>query len=123
MPDHGEECYEGNRGFFCRNHSAKIDYDLARYEFEIPFWIYCSPKYVASHREIFREIKAARRRPFMTDALPHLLLYLAGIHTPYYHPQYNILSPDYDAKRPRLLKNTTDYNQLIKEHHAKKLAH
>lgn len=123
MPDHGEECYEGNRGFFCRNHSAKIDYDLARYEFEIPFWIYCSPKYVASHREIFREIKAARRRPFMTDALPHLLLYLAGIHTPYYHSQYNILSPDYDAKRPRLLKNTTDYNQLIKEHHAKKLAH
>ena len=33
MPDHGEECYEGNRGFICRNHSAAIDYDLARYEF------------------------------------------------------------------------------------------
>ena len=39
MPDHGEECYEGNRGFICRKHSAAIAYDLARYEFEIPFWI------------------------------------------------------------------------------------
>ena len=36
MPDHGEECFEGNRGFICRKHSAAIDYDLARYEFEIP---------------------------------------------------------------------------------------
>ena len=29
MPDHGEECYEGNRGFICRNHSAAIDYDFS----------------------------------------------------------------------------------------------
>ena len=40
MPDHGEECFEGNRGIICRNHSAEIDYDLARYEFAVPFWIY-----------------------------------------------------------------------------------
>lgn len=43
VPDHGEECYEENRGFICRNHSAEIDWPLAHYEFEIPFWIYCSP--------------------------------------------------------------------------------
>ena len=23
VPDHGEECYEENRGFICRNHSAE----------------------------------------------------------------------------------------------------
>ena len=80
MPDHGEECYEGNRGFICRKHSAAIDYDLARFEFEIPFWVYCSKKYIANHPEVFREIKAAKNRRFMTDALPHMLLYLAGIH-------------------------------------------
>ena len=33
-------------GFICRNHSAEIDWPLAHYEFEIPFWIYCSPKYI-----------------------------------------------------------------------------
>lgn len=113
MPDHGEECYEGDRGFICRKHSAAIDYDLARYEFEIPFWVYCSKKYVANHPEVFREIKAARNRRFMTDALPHMLLYLAGIHTKDYHAEYNILSSKYDEKRPRLLKNTTDYDKLV----------
>ena len=115
MPDHGEECYEGNRGFICRNHSAAIDYDLAHYEFEIPFWIYCSHKYTVKHPSIFQEIVSAKDRRFMTDALPHMLLYLAGIKTKDYHAAYNLLSPQYDEKRPRILKNTTDYDRLAKK--------
>ena len=114
MPDHGEECYEGNRGFICRNHSAAIDYDLAHYEFEIPFWIYCSYKYAAKHPDIYKEIIGAKNRRFMTDALPHMLLYLAGIHTKDYHAEYNILSPQYNEMRPRILKNTTDYDKLTR---------
>ena len=47
----------------------------------------------------------------MTDALPHMLLYLAGIHTKDYHAEYNILSPQYNEMRPRILKNTTDYDK------------
>ncbi|KGI61346.1 phosphoethanolamine transferase [Prevotella sp. S7 MS 2] len=112
MPDHGEECYEETRGFICRNHSSAIDYPLAKYEFEIPFWIYCSPRYAHQHPEIYREIVAARNRKYMTDALPHLLLYLAGIHTPYYQAAYNVLSPQYDEGRKRILKNTADYDLL-----------
>ena len=112
MPDHGEECYEGNRGFICRNHSANIDWPLAHYEFEIPFWIYCSQKYINKHRDIYRQIKKAKDKRFMTDALPHLLLYLAGIETPTYNAKYNILSPEYDEMRPRILKNSADYDQL-----------
>ena len=114
MPDHGEECYEGNRGFICRNHSAAIDYDLAHYEFEIPFWIFCSYKYAAKHPDIYKEIIGAKNRRFMTDALPHMLLYLAGIHTKDYHVEYNILSPQYNEMRPRILKNTTDYDKLTR---------
>ncbi|GAB6982785.1 phosphoethanolamine transferase [Prevotella dentasini] len=112
MPDHGEECYEGNRGFICRNHSAAIDRDLARYEFEIPFWIYCSPKYIAKHPDIFKQIADAKDRRLMTDALPHTLLYLAGIHSKDYRPEYDVLSTKYNEKRPRLLKNKTDYDKL-----------
>ena len=114
MPDHGEECYEGNRGFICRNHSAAIDYDLAHYEFEIPFWIFCSYKYAAKHPDIYKEIIGAKNRRFMTDALPYMLLYLAGIHTKDYHAEYNILSPQYNEMRPRILKNTTDYDKLTR---------
>jgi len=116
MPDHGEECYEGTRGIVCRNHSAAIDYDLAKYEFEIPFWIYCSHKYAVKHPDIYKEIVEAKHRRFMTDALPHMLVYLAGISTPSYHAEYNILSPKYNENRPRILKGTTDYDKLRKEH-------
>ena len=115
MPDHGEECYEESRGFICRNHSAVIDWPLAHYEFEIPFWIYCSPRYVHRRPELFREIVLARNRRLMTDALPHMLLYLAGI-TKGYHPEYNVLSDKYDEMRPRLLKGYADYDKLREAH-------
>ena len=112
MPDHGEECYEEQRGIVCRNHAAHIDYPLAKYEFEIPFWIYCSHPYAVRHPEIFREIVAAKERPYMLDAIPHLLLYLAGISSPDYREEYNILSDSYDMHRPRLLKGTANYDEL-----------
>ena len=112
MPDHGEECYEENRGFICRLHSARVDYKLAHYEFEIPFWIYGSRLFRRRHSDLWHRIIAARHRRFMTDALPYLLIHLAGIYTPLYHPQYDILSPQYDEKRPRLLKNSVDYDKL-----------
>ena len=112
MPDHGEECYEENRGFICRLHSARVDYKLAHYEFEIPFWIYGSRLFRQRHSDLWHRIVAARHRRFMTDALPYLLIHLAGIYTPLYHPQYDILSPQYDEKRPRVLKNSVDYDKL-----------
>ena len=112
VPDHGEECFEGSRGFICRNHSAAIDYDLAHYEFEVPFWIWCSKSMIAKHPDLYQEIRAAKDRRLMTDALPHTLLYLAGIKAPDYHEAYNVLSPKYQERRPRILKNQADYDRL-----------
>lgn len=112
MPDHGEECYEGDMHFFCRMHSAEIDARLAHAEFDIPFWIWCSPKYARRRPEVFKAIVQARNRRFMTDALPHLLFDLAGISAPSYNSKYDLISPDYDETRPRLLKGTTDYDKL-----------
>ena len=112
VPDHGEECYEGDMHFFCRMHSAKIDARLAHAEFDIPMWIWCSRKYIKKRPEIFRQVVNARNRRFMTDALAHMLLYLGGIHARDYNEQLNLLSPEYDESRPRILKNTTDYDKL-----------
>jgi heptose-I-phosphate ethanolaminephosphotransferase len=95
-----------------RLHSVQIDYRLAREEFEIPFWIWCSPLNRERHPQIYEAVRAARQRPFMTDNLPHLLLRLAGIHSPLYRPQYDLLSTQFDSLRPRLLKNQKDYNKL-----------
>lgn len=112
VPDHGEECYEEDRGFICRNHSSEIDYKLAKYEFEIPFWIWCSRQYVRKHPEIFKAVIQAKNRRLMTDALPHMLLYLAGIHAKDYNPRHNVLSEEYDEQRPRLLKGKVNYDGL-----------
>ena len=112
VPDHGEECYEGDMHFFCRMHSAKIDARLAHAEFDIPMWIWCSRKYIKKRPEIFRQVVNARNRRFMTDALAHMLLYLGGIHARDYKEQLNLLSPEYDENRPRILKKTTDYDKL-----------
>ena len=112
MPDHGEEIYEPGRNIVCRNHSAEVDWPLAHYEFEVPFWIYCSHRYALAHPQVFKAIKDAKGKRFMTDALPHMLVWLAGISTKSYQPQYNLLSPDYNEMRPRILKGTADYDKL-----------
>lgn len=112
LSDHGEECFDGVANTFSRLHSAEIDARLAREEFAVPMWIWCSHSYAVTHPDICQRIVDARNRPFMSDALPHLLLYLAGIHTKDYREQLNLLSPEYDETRPRVLKMTADYNQL-----------
>ena len=121
MPDHGEECYEPGRNFICRNHSADVDWPLAHYEFEVPFWIYCTHRYAVTHPEIFKAIKDAKDKRFMTDALPHMLVWLAGISTKDYRPEYNLLSPQYNERRPRILKHVADYDKLRDAERAREL--
>lgn len=112
MPDHGEEIFEPGRDIICRNHSAAVDWPLAHYEFEVPFWIWCSRKYAHREPEVFKAIKDAKNRRFMTDALPHMMAWLAGISSKDYNDKYNLLSPNYDESRPRVLKNSVDYDKL-----------
>ena len=112
MPDHAEEIYNGPPYHYGRMHSAAIDARLAREEFEIPFWIWGSPKYIENHPYGWQAIQAAKDRPMMTDCLAHLLLYLGGIYTKDYQEKYNVIMPGYDMQRPRILKGTTDYNTL-----------
>ena len=112
MPDHGEEIFEPGRDIICRNHSATVDWPLAHYEFEVPFWIWCSRKYDHREPEVFKAIKDAKNRRFMTDALPHMMVWLAGISSKDYNDKYNLLSPNYDESRPRVLKNSVDYDKL-----------
>lgn len=112
MPDHGEEIFEPGRDIICRNHSATVDWPLAHYEFEVPFWIWCSRKYAHREPEVFKAIKDAKNRRFMTDALPHMMVWLAGISSKDYNDKYNLLSPNYDESRPRVLKNSVDYDKL-----------
>ena len=114
VPDHGEDIFDDKPYMYGRMHSANIDYRLARNEMEIPFWIWGSPQYRETHPYGWMAIQNSKDRPLMIDALPHLLLYLGGISTPLYREELNVISPKYDEKRPRILKNEVDYNTLKK---------
>ena len=114
VPDHGEEVFDSEPYISGRLHNADIDYRLAHNEMEIPFWIWGSPLYRKNHPYGWLAIQAAKDRPLMTDVLPHFLLYLGGISTPLYREELNVISPDYNANRPRILKGVTDYNVLKK---------
>ena len=68
--------------------------------------------------QVFKAIKDAKDKRFMTDALPHMMVWLAGIAAKDYRPAYNLLSPDYNPMRPRILKNSADYDLLRARHEA-----
>ena len=112
VPDHGEECYGPGVHFCGRMHSTEITGRLAHEEFDIPFWIWCSHAFMVEQPELFDVIVRAKNRRYMTDAIPFLLMHLAGIHTPDYREELDILSPQYNEMRPRILKNTTDYDKI-----------
>ena len=114
VPDHGEEVYDGAH-FYGRMHSTEVTPRLAHAEFEIPMWIWASKKYRQTHRDIWQKVKKNRKLPYMTDALPHLLLNLAGIHCPTYRGDLDILSDSYNPSRPRILKRQADYDKLMEE--------
>lgn len=116
MPDHGEEVHPKELPHFIgRMHSTEISSRLAREEFEIPFWIYATPKYQSLHPEIWQQVNNSKSRKYMTDAMPHLLMYLAGIHCSYYREELNILSPKYNEARPRILKNQKSYDEVVNQ--------
>ena len=113
VPDHGEQVYDDDVHFICRNHNATINAHMARNEYDIPFWIYMSPSYKEAHPDVVWQVEQALHKPYMTDAIAHTLVYLAGIHTKAYRASLNLLSIKYDAARKRIIKNETDYDEVI----------
>ena len=116
MSDHGEEAFGDGMEIFGRNHSATIDFRLAHEEYEIPMWIWYSNKYAKRHPDIVKQVKEACHRPFMTDNISQVLLYLAGIKSTHYRDDYNVLSDEYNTQRPRIIKNSVNYDELRDEH-------
>lgn len=114
MPDHGEECFDELH----RMGRLPADYytpEVLRQEYRIPFWVWCSKSYLDTHSEILKLISDSRSKPFMTDDLPHLLLYLAGISCDSYNERRNIISPNFNTKRKRMINGKCDYDETLKQ--------
>ena len=114
ISDHGEEIYDDlpvqGRLF------QKPDKYIARNEYEVPMWIWCSQRYFEVHPEIIASIKDATNRLLMSDNIPQLLLYLAGINSRWVLEEQNVLSPSYRKSR-RIIGGEVDYDIIIEKNH------
>lgn len=111
LADHAEEVYDDLpvRGRIYSELTAR----QVHQEFEIPFWIWCSPAYEKHHPDVVAQIKESAQRPWMTDRLPHLLLYLADISQADYDERLSLISPLTDNKVPRIIEGIVNYDALI----------
>ena len=108
LSDHGEEVFD-YRPFIGRSHEHKKSREALRCQYGIPFVVWCSDCYMASHSRQVEAIRDAQNKPATSDDVAHVLFSLAGIQTPYYHSRRDILSPDYVVGR-RILQGYIDYD-------------
>ena len=113
--DHGDEVFDGTIGMFGRNHTADLSPEVLRGEFEVPMLMWTSRKFRRSHPDLLRTMREAANLPFATDDMPHLLMGLAAINSPYYKAQRDLLSPTFNPNRKRPIKDIANYDDIIKK--------
>lgn len=109
--DHGEEVFD------YRNHSGR-EHQLSKYapnsykyQIEIPFIVYMSPKFKEKNPYIAYAMQNAVDKPFMTDDICHLLFYLADIKTAWFNEKRCLIHPNYNINRKRILTNGDEYKK------------
>ena len=113
LSDHGEEVYDW-RDKYERTNERTITPEIARYQYEIPLMFYMSDSFKEHHPDVAEAVKTSADRPFISSDLCHLLFYLGGISIPDYQEKRNILSPQYDKTRKRIIGSSTDYDKLMR---------
>ena len=114
ISDHGEEVFDDlqiNGRLF-----QEPTFEQAHQEFEVPMWIWCSESYRSKHPDIVESIAKSLDKPFITNGIPQILLYLAGISCEWNEESHNLLSPDYQCNK-RIIGGCADYDSLMINHH------
>jgi len=99
VSDHGENVYDDGHTM------GRVHNDLSKAmvesQYQVPMWIWCSPKYRMLHPDMYELITQAACRPFQTDDMPHLILALAGVHCKYLDPARCLINPAFNTHRQR----------------------
>ena len=107
--DHGEEVYDYRKQ--CGRDHGEINSMTLRYQYEVPFMIWCSDTYMEKNPDVVNSIRQAVDRPFVNDNLSHMLFNLAGISTTYYREDFDLLSPNYRCEQ-REVKGHYIYEEM-----------
>ena len=113
--DHGEEMFDYRDAHF-RPGCLGDWYNFLKYQYEVPFFIWCSDKYKELHPETIKQINDAVNKPFAIDNLCHILFYFANIDTKYYKQERNILTDKYKTV-DRMTDNKINYDSVMRTKH------
>jgi heptose-I-phosphate ethanolaminephosphotransferase len=113
LSDHGEEVYD------YRENLGRDDWNMGsaprqvlRWQYMVPFVVWCSDKYAATHPEHITQLREATSRRAMLDNVCQLLFHLSGLRTPYYHQDRDVLSSEYSSPK-RIINETIDADSLL----------
>lgn len=109
LSDHGEETYDW-RPSMGRN-ATPMCANVLKYQFDIPFVVWCSDIYQKKHPEIMKAIKASLHKPMSSDIICNMLFHLAGLRTKYYRPSLDILSKKYHCPK-RIVLDKYNYDAI-----------
>lgn len=109
LSDHGEETYDWRPGI--GRNASPMCANVLKYQFDIPFVVWCSDKYQARHPRIMQAIKASLHKPMSSDIICNMLFHLAGMKTEYYRPSLDILSKKYRCPK-RIVLDKYNYDAI-----------
>ena len=101
--DHGEQIYDC-QDFFGRTHEGLLDDRVLKYEYCVPFMIWCSDKFKESNEALIERIKKAVRKPLSLDNVCHLFFCLGHVNTPLYKSERDVLDSSYHCP-PRIVND------------------
>ena len=101
--DHGEEVYD-YQNHAGRRHEKLVDGNLLKYQYEVPFIIWCSDSFIKTHENLVSSVRKSLNCPLSLDNVCQLLFHLGAVRTPAYHPDRDIISSSYQCP-PRIVND------------------
>lgn len=111
LSDHGEEIYDF-RDHYGRTQELTKTQDLLKYQYEIPFMIWCSDVFIRKRPCVITSIRKNLNMPFMNDNVSQILFGLAGMQTRFYHPERDLTSPQFKPYSHRKVQGSTNYEKV-----------
>lgn len=86
VSDHGDEVYDYRPSMGRRPDEARPE-AARQYQNHVPLVVWCSPTYTRRRPAIVKRLTDAINRPVSTDNVAQLIMSLATLRSPYYHPE------------------------------------